>query len=111
VKNHRGLFQKGTSGNPGGRPKSKPVTDALRVILDTRDPVNVLDDCPDETNATRLARQMFHKAMNGDAATIEKLVDRTEGKPVQPISGDEEGPPLTTITYHYIRPEPRDEDD
>ena len=111
MKNHAGLFQKGTSGNPGGRPKHKPVTDALRDILATREKINVLDDCPDDTNAVRIARKLFADAMTSDSHARVAIIDRTEGKPVQPIGGDEDSAPITHIVHEYVRSDRTAEDD
>lgn len=75
-------FQKGVSGNPGGRSK-------------------------DHLEAVKLARQHTKAAINALADIVQKsesdtarataaiaLLDRGWGKPVQPIDGDGEGGPV-----------------
>ena len=87
-------FVKGTTGNPGGRPKRTPeeldlvaackakTPDALLVIE------NIMNNGENERN--KLA-----------AATA--IIDRAYGKPTQPIAGDP-GRPLQVVgTIHLVR--------
>jgi hypothetical protein len=80
-------FTKGQSGNPGGRPKTKPFADALRMelaALDENDP-----------KALRgLAKKLLTLAVEGDntLAAIKEVADRLDGKPAQAIENGEEGP-------------------
>jgi Family of unknown function (DUF5681) len=75
-------FQKGVSGNPGGRPKKdapKPLTDALRLELhrEAKDP----SDGVKRENRQIIARAMIRKAREeADNPTINTILDRTEGK-------------------------------
>ena len=65
-------FRKGQSGNPGGRPKTKPFRDALLVrIRESKDP-EVLSSVADA---------LLEKARSGDTQSIAILADRLEGKP------------------------------
>ncbi len=68
-------FKKGQSGNPGGRPKSKPFTDALRLAVHEAD--------GDATKLRRIAAKLTEMAMDGDIQAIREIVDRIEGKPHQ----------------------------
>lgn len=80
-------FSKGQSGNPGGRPKTKPFADALRMelaALDENDP-----------KALRgLAKKLLTLAVEGDntLAAIKEVADRLDGKPAQAIENGEDGP-------------------
>lgn len=69
-------WPKGTSGNPGGRPKSVTLSDAYAKELGSE-----LDD--GTTKAEAVARRMVAKAMRGNLAAASEISDRTEGKPTQ----------------------------
>jgi hypothetical protein len=74
-------FQKGQSGNPGGRPKGQSITARLRAILE-RD---------DGMAAQMIAETLIETAMQGDRRAIEAvrvLLDRTEGPVSQRIAVD-----------------------
>jgi hypothetical protein len=73
-------WPKGVSGNPGGRPKRKLVTDELERLL--------LDEAPDaggRTWATVIAEALLQQARKGDVRAITELANRVEGKPLQPV--------------------------
>lgn len=72
-------FQPGQSGNPGGRPKTKILTDALRLHLDEKDKAGV-------TNAEKLARALVARALTGDVSAYREICDRVEGK--SPLEAD-----------------------
>jgi hypothetical protein len=70
-------FKKGQSGNPGGRPKSKPFTDALRIA--------VLEADGDTTKLRRIAAKLTEMAISGDIQAIREIFDRLEGKAHQSV--------------------------
>jgi len=83
-------FQPGQSGNPNGRPKSKPFKDALQRALKA---------AGDDKDALEMvATALVSKACMGDVPAIKELADRMDGKVTQPIGGDEESGPIT-ITW------------
>lgn len=72
-------FKPGQSGNPGGRPKRKIISEALK---------DELADCVrrgDETGAMAIAKAMVEKACRGDVPAATFVRDTTEGKPVQAV--------------------------
>ncbi len=84
-------FQKGVSGNPGGRPKRKLVTDALVKELAARGPGKF-------THAQEFAWKMVQLAIAGDVPAARLVLEYSEGKPAQPVTGaDSAGPVEFTI--------------
>ncbi len=77
-------FKPGRSGNPGGRPKTKLLTQAYRELLEQVDPKT------GKTVAQLIAENIIEKALRGalkgDLAAVKEITDRTEGKVVQPLS-------------------------
>lgn len=84
-------WQKGQSGNPGGRPKTLPITSALRLFLDELQLPKRAH--PSMTVAERIALRLARKAEKvGDKAAVE-VMDRVEGKARQrtELSGPDGG--------------------
>ena len=64
-------FPKGVSGNPSGRPKSKPISDMFRVIFD--DPATV------KLIQANVKKTLTAKGMAG-VLLLNHITDRLEGK-------------------------------
>lgn len=79
-------FEKGQSGNPGGRPKDKPWRQALMLALKDEDGAKL----------RRIAEKVVGLAEDGDLAAVKEIADRLDGKAAQTtvIQGDDEGGPL-----------------
>ena len=79
-------FQKGQSGNPGGRPKAvQEVRELARA------------HCADAiAELARLAVKAKSEAAR--IAAIRELLDRGYGKATQPIAGEVNSPPIIVIT-------------
>lgn len=77
-------FQKGQSGNPGGRSAEKPLRDALRMELAAAE----RDDYkpPRPYTVRGIARAMIEKAQEGDIQAADKIADRIEGKVNQGVA-------------------------
>lgn len=85
-------FEKGKSGNPGGRPKAKPFADALRMEL-----AAIGDDDPKALRG--LARNLLTIASTPDGLpAIKEIADRLDGKAVQAVTG-EDGPIELLVTW------------
>ena len=67
------IWKPGQSGNPGGRPKRKPLTEALQAILDN----------PEEVMA--VCKAQMKRAKKGHVDSFTAIRDTVEGKP----SGDD----------------------
>jgi len=72
-------WQPGQSGNPGGRPKKKPVTDLYEQILNDPEAIDELRDA---------IRKAIRKGSMAMVLQLKEMTDRVEGKVVQPIDAD-----------------------
>lgn len=87
-------YEKGQSGNPGGRPKEKAFADAVRIA------VNRVDETDGEKRKKLmvLADKLVTCAMNGEGWAMQQIGDRLDGKPAQAVvGGDEDDGPLNLI--------------
>lgn len=78
-------FKPGTSGNPGGRPKSS-LGKALAELGEKK--------AGGQTNAQRLAQVAWEKAIAGDLDWANFLADRILGKPAQAVDLQSGGAPM-----------------
>lgn len=85
-------WQPGQTGNPGGRVKDRPITDALRMELAClangeirKYPLG---------SARQIAQAQLIKAGRGDTVAFDKVTDRLEGKVPQAIVGDADHPSI-----------------
>jgi CTP:molybdopterin cytidylyltransferase MocA len=88
-------WKPGQSGNPEGRPKAREIRDAFRMELAAAELGDMPELKPDTLRA--LARAQIKKAMDGDSAAFNIVADRVEGKPIQPVVGDDEYDPIRMI--------------
>jgi hypothetical protein len=70
LKGHR--WPKGTSGNPGGRPKGASVTAALRELS--------LTEHNGKTLVQLLAERLFKDALSGKLPAAKEIIERLDGK-------------------------------
>jgi hypothetical protein len=74
-------WKPGQSGNPGGRPKSAPLSQACREVL----ALPVPGDPQGRTYAEMIAATLAGKAVEGDIKAAQELADRAEGRARQSI--------------------------
>jgi hypothetical protein len=84
-------FQPGQSGNPAGRPKSKPFREAIQRALE--------EAGDDKVSLQAVATALVGKAMMGDVSAIKELADRMDGKVAQAIIGGEEEDPEIKVSW------------
>lgn len=80
-------FVKGKSGNPGGRPKSKPFKESLLIEAEL---AAQGEPCKAHKGSLRWnARKLLEL---GEVPAIREIADRLDGKVTQGISGPDGGP-------------------
>ena len=85
-----GQFQPGQSGNPGGRPKVKVWTDAIREAVDKVDQL----DPEQRPRLALLAEALVAAGLAKEVAALKEIGDRLEGKVPQALVGDPDGSPV-----------------
>lgn len=84
-------WQKGKSGNPGGRGTEKIFADAMRLV------VNETDPSTGQKKLRGILEKLVECALAGEGWAIQQVADRLDGKPAQE----------STLTLHDKR-EPTD---
>jgi len=86
-------FQPGQSGNPNGRPKSKPFREALDRAI------KAASEGSDGLSLDDIAKALLMKAKSGDVPAIKELAERYDGKVAQAIIGGEEEDPEIKVSW------------
>ena len=73
-------FQKGRSGNPGGRPRGLSITRFVREELLKPSPIDAT-----VTNAELVARTVVERAAAGDPGLVKLVWEYVDGKPADAI--------------------------
>src|SRR5262245_7578235 len=84
-KGHKYAWKKGQSGNPAGTSKAQTLSAAYRHAL--KEP---LPDGSGRTYADLIAETLRHNAAAGDVAAARELADRSEGKPKQTVTVEDD---------------------
>ena len=79
-----GQWRPGQSGNPGGRPKWKPISEALQHLVTPK-------------VADAIASELILRAGKGDVSAFNALTDRLEGKVTQTIGGSTDTGPVKLV--------------
>ena len=87
-------FEKGQSGNPGGRPKEKAFADALRLAVNAE----VEIEGEKKKKLRVIAERLVAEAMAGESWAVQQVADRLEGKPAQAVvGGDDDDNPIKLL--------------
>lgn len=85
---------KNNKNHPGRPKKEHSITNLIREMLDQEAQYIAPGALPtDKTWRQLIARAILRKASDGDVSMIRELLDRLEGKVVQPVGG-ENGEPI-----------------
>jgi len=104
-KNLKPGFHKGKSGNAGGRPN--PLTSLIREMIDQDADYIAYGALPtDKTWKQLIARAILRKASDGDVSMVNTLLDRLEGKVVQPVQAEVKGNVTFIIGKGYANNKP-----
>jgi hypothetical protein len=93
-------FQKGQSGNPGGRPSERPWRDALLLALNERAGKKKTDP----KKLRKVADAVVAAAIEGDVTAAREIGDRLDGKPTQVLSGVDGGPIQHSVKVAFVKP-------
>jgi hypothetical protein len=87
-------WKRGQSGNPGGRPKRKPITEAYAQMLE------------DPELCKQIAQAVVMQILKGNAQVLKEFTDRVEGKVAErtEVSGPEGGAIEGKFVVEFIRP-------
>jgi len=90
-------WAKGTSGNPGGRPRGRSFRAALAKVL--------AEKHNGKSRTELLAEVLFREAIKGKPAAIKELLDRLEGRTTDTPPGADAGArPLVINILPAVRP-------
>ena len=73
-------FKPGRSGNPGGRPKRRPITDKIKAQLE-----QACEYDPDRTNLEAGVRKLIGQFVGGAPHAQKLVLEYVEGPPTQTI--------------------------
>ena len=85
--NLREPWKKGETGNPTGRPLGSRnvktiLTELLDITEEARNPIT--GETAEVTQLDMILAKLVVQAKHGDMASVDRVLDRFEGKPVQP---------------------------
>lgn len=99
-------FQKGQSGNPGGRPKGLAATIRAKLGADGRKLVDAWMVLAFESPAKVRKRFGAEPTIRDRTQAMSELADRGFGKAIQPLTGEDGGPVRVTFGGRYRPAEP-----
>ena len=97
-------FKPGESGNPGGRPKSKPWADAYREYGGMTIPQ--LQIAPTDTVIQACVKKIYQTLLQDPQTRLAReAADRTDGRVPLPLIGSTDEPIAITIVSNVPRPD------
>ena len=99
-------WQPGQSGNPGGRPRRKPLSDAYSALLGQTVPPEIarqLRISETSTYAEVVAMALLKEAVKGKVNAAAELADRVEGRVMERVQVDHRGDPLAELLSEFKR--------
>ena len=99
-------WKPGQSGNPGGRPKRKVLTDAYTALLDQNIPPDLarkLQISESSTYAEVIAMALVREAVKGKVNAAAELADRAEGRVMERVQVNRMGDPLADLLAEFQR--------
>ncbi len=99
-------FMPGKSGNPSGRPKRKPLTDAYIEQLNQTVPPEIarqLKISESSTYADVIAMALVREAVKGKVNAAAELADRAEGRVMERVQVNRMGDPLADLLAEFQR--------
>jgi hypothetical protein len=99
-------FMPGQSGNPSGRPKRKPLSDAYSALLGQTVPPEIarqLRISETSTYAEVVAMALLKEAVKGKVNAAAELADRVEGRVMERVQVDHRGDPLAELLSEFKR--------
>jgi Family of unknown function (DUF5681) len=95
-------WKRGESGNPGGRPKRKPLTEELeRILAETGE--------DNKTYARKLIKAAVDRAIKRSDFALAQVWDRIEGKVPSSVTGANGGPVQFQVAVLYRSVEDNDD--
>lgn len=85
-------FQPGQSGNPSGRPRTKPITDRLREALEV-----VGED--GRSMADAVVAHWLTMVADGEVPALREMLDRVEGPITQALKHEHDGGLTIRVEY------------
>jgi hypothetical protein len=95
IRNDRGQFVKGMTGNPNGRPKG-----SFSLVEMIKRKLQEVPEGKDKTYAEYFIEQLMKKSViEGDTSTMKDIINRVDGMPRQNIGvdGGAEGVPVSIL--------------
>ena len=89
MRNEKGQFKKGHSGNPGGRPKGS-ITKIMREFMYEIDDTGF-------SRVQHLCFILWDAALKGDLQAIKLIMDRVDGTPRQTIETTQVSEPIKVL--------------